>query len=218
MSISITEENYLKAIFQLSVASEAKIPNFAIAQSLEINPATVTEMLRKLAEKKWIFYSRTHGASLTEEGKSLALKVIRKHRLWETFLVQKLGFAWDEVHEVAEQMEHIQSEKLLNQLDKFLGFPQFDQHGDPIPNAQGEFPGSKAILLSDCQAGEKRTFVGVANQSQAFLKYLDKMGFRIDDKVEVEEIHDFDKSMHVLLNGERRTVFSVQASQGLWVV
>ncbi len=218
MSISITEENYLKAIYLLSRQEQGKIPNFAIAQNLEINPATVTEMLRRLAEKKWILYSRTDGASLTPEGLALALKVIRKHRLWETFLVQKLGFSWDEVHEVAEQLEHVQSEKLLHQLDQFLGFPEFDPHGDPIPNAEGHIPRSKASLLSDCKVGEKKTFVGVANQSQSFLQYLDKVGFKIEDSIEVEEIHEFDKSMHVLLNGDYRTIFSAQVSQGLLVI
>jgi len=218
MSISITEENYLKAIYALSQSESGKIPNFSIAQNLDINPATVTEMLRKLAEKKWIDYTRTGGATLTEIGKSLALKVIRKHRLWETFLVQKMEFRWDEVHEVAEQLEHIQSEKLLDQLDRFLGFPKFDPHGDPIPNALGQFPTSKAILLSECKIGEKKKFVAVANHSQSFLQYLDKIGFRIEDQIEVEDIQEFDKSMNVVLNGKRKTVFSTEVSQGLLVI
>jgi DtxR family Mn-dependent transcriptional regulator len=218
MPASITEENYLKAIYQLSLQGQGKIPNLSIAQNLEINPATVTEMLRKLADKQWILYSRTEGASLTSNGLYLALKVIRKHRLWETFLVRKLGFTWDEVHEVAEQLEHVQSEKMLNQLDKFLGFPQFDPHGDPIPDASGQMPRSGATLLSECRPGDKRTFAGVANQSQSFLQYLDKLEFKIDDTIEVEEIIDFDKSMHVLLNGDKKAVFSAQVCQGLLVV
>lgn len=218
MPASITEENYLKAIYLINLQGNGKIPNLAIAQQLEINPATVTEMLRKLAEKKWIQYTRTEGASLTQEGQILALKVIRKHRLWETFLVQKLGFSWDEVHEVAEQLEHVQSEKMLDQLDQFLGYPRFDPHGDPIPNALGQIPRSDAYLLSDCKAGDKKTFVGVANQSQSFLQYLDKVGFKIEDSIEVEEITDFDKSMHVILNGEKRSVFSARVCQSLLVV
>jgi DtxR family Mn-dependent transcriptional regulator len=216
--ISITEENYLKAIYALSQSEPGKIPNFSIAQSLDINPATVTEMLRKLADKKWIDYSRSGGATLTIEGQSLALKVIRKHRLWETFLVQNLEFRWDEVHEVAEQLEHIQSEKLLDQLDRFLGYPRFDPHGDPIPNASGQLPISTAGLLSDCKPGDKKKFVAVANHSQVFLQYLDKIGFRIQDNLEVEAINEFDKSMNVILKGEIKTIFSAEVSQGLMVI
>ncbi len=218
MSATITEENYLKAIYQLSQSESGKIPNFSIAHNLDINPATVTEMLRKLADKKWIDYSRTGGATLTEEGQKLALLVIRKHRLWETFLVKTMEFTWDEVHEVAEQLEHIQSEKLLNQLDRFLGFPEFDPHGDPIPNEKGELPATHAILLSDCKPGDNRKFVGVTNHSQSFLQYLDKIGFRIKDSIEIEEIHEFDQSMNVRINGENRTVFSPAVCQGLLVV
>lgn len=218
MIISHTEENYLKAIYLLGKSESGRIPNLAIAQSLEINPATVTEMLRKLSEKKWIDYNRTNGATLTTEGQSLALAVIRKHRLWETFLVQKMEFSWDEVHEVAEQLEHIQSQKLLDQLDRFLGKPKFDPHGDPIPDANGNFPDIKAVLLSDCLAGDRKKFVAVANHSAAFLQYLNRVGFKIEDTVEIEEVHDFDRSMNVVLNGEKRTVFSAEVSLGLMVV
>lgn len=218
MNISQTEENYLKTIFQLAQTDGSRIPNLAIAQQLNINPATVTEMLKKLAEKKWIDYSRTGGASLTKDGRVFALHVIRKHRLWETFLVKNLNFSWDEVHEVAEQLEHIQSQKLLHQLDEFLGFPKFDPHGDPIPDADGNFPTSKAILLSDCRVGEQRKFVAVANHSSAFLQYLSKIGLEISETIEIEEIQDFDQSMNVNLGGNRKTVFSSEVCKGLLVV
>lgn len=218
MSITTTEENYLKAIYQLAQSESGKIPNFSIAQNLEINPATVTEMLKKLADKKWIDYSRTGGATLTKEGGLLALKVIRKHRLWETFLVKTMGFTWDEVHEVAEQLEHIQSEKLLDRLDRFLGYPKFDPHGDPIPNSMGEIPVMHAKLLSECRVGEVRTFVAVANHTQSFLQYLDKIGFQIQDTVEIEDVHEFDQSMNVLLNKEKKATFSASVAQSLLVV
>jgi DtxR family Mn-dependent transcriptional regulator len=218
MIISVTEENYLKAIYALSQSETGKIPNFSIANSLEINPATVTEMLRKLSDKKWIDYSRSGGATLTHEGKQFALKVIRKHRLWETFLVQKMDFRWDEVHEVAEQLEHIQSEKLLDHLDKFLGYPKFDPHGDPIPDANGNLPATTACLLSICKAGDKKKFVAVANHTQSFLQFLDKIEFRIQDTIEIEEINEFDKSMFVLLNGKKQTVFSLEVTNGLMVI
>lgn len=218
MNISQTEENYLKSIYILSQAEEGKIPNFSIAQQLNINPATVTEMLKKLADKKWIEYSRTGGANLTEVGQHFALQVIRKHRLWETFLVQNLNFTWDEVHEVAEQLEHIQSEKLLDQLDQYLGHPKFDPHGDPIPDRDGKLPATRAILLSDCAIGEVRKFVAVANHSSAFLQYLSKVGFAISGSVEIEDIHEFDHSMEVVLGGNRKTVFSSEVCKGILVV
>lgn len=218
MNISQTEENYLKAIFQLAQSEGVKISNLAIAQNLNINPATVTEMLKKLAEKQWIEYSRSGGASLTPDGQSIALRVVRKHRLWETFLVKNLNFTWDEVHEVAEQLEHIQSAKLLDQLDAFLGFPKFDPHGDPIPDFQGIMPESKAILLSDCQVGQKRKIVAVANRNPAFLQFLSKQGIAISEVIEIEDIHDFDLSMNVLVGGTRKTVFSAEVCQGLWVI
>lgn len=218
MSISITEENYLKAIYSIAVKETGKIPNQTIAKELEINPATVTEMLRKLAEKGWISYNRTDGAALTEEGEHLALQVIRKHRLWETFLVRNLGFSWDEVHEVAEQLEHIQSEKLLNELDRFLGFPKFDPHGDPIPDGKGKMPEHQTILLSECKPGEIRKFVAVANHAPAFLQFLDKIGLQIEDFIEIEEILEFDQSMHVHLKEGRKTIFSAAVCAGIRVV
>lgn len=218
MNISHTEENYLKAIYQLAQTEEGRIPNLSIAQLLNINPATVTEMLKKLADKKWIDYSRTGGASLTSDGKSIAIRVIRKHRLWETFLVQNLNFSWDEVHEVAEQLEHIQSEKLLDQLNQFLGFPKFDPHGDPIPDSAGNLPKTKAILLSECQIGEVRKFVAVANHSSSFLQFLSKLGLAISESIEIEDIHEFDQSMSVRLGDSRRTVFSSEVCRGLMVV
>lgn len=218
MLISQTEENYLKAIFQLSLLEEGKISNLAIAQNLNINPATVTEMLKKLAEKQWIDYSRTGGANLTENGRLLALRVVRKHRLWETFLVKNLNFSWDEVHEVAEQLEHIQSEKLLDQLDAFLGFPKFDPHGDPIPDHLGNFPVSNAILLSDCQVGEQRQIVAVANRNPTFLQFLTKLGIGIAESILIEDINEFDRSMNVCLGGNKKTVFSAEVCQSLWVL
>jgi len=218
MIISQTEENYLKAIYLLAQAEGGKIPNLRIANQLNINPATVTEMLKKLAEKKWIDYTRTDGAILTTEGQLIALQIVRKHRLWETFLVQSLNFTWDEVHEVAEQLEHIQSQKLLDQLSIFLGHPNFDPHGDPIPGPDGAMPKTKAVLLSECLPGEVRQFVAVANHSPAFLQYLSKVGFKIQETVEIEDIHDFDHSMNVTLNGTRKTVFSAEVAKGLLVV
>jgi DtxR family Mn-dependent transcriptional regulator len=218
MTVSIAEENYLKEIFTLSRGVAGKIPNLQIAQNLGLNPPTVTEMLRKLADKGLIDYSRSGGATLTSDGEVLALHVIRKHRLWETFLVNTLGFTWDEVHEVAEQLEHIRSEKLLDQLDKFLGFPEFDPHGDPIPNSIGILPVNNAIPLSACRKGEFRRFVAVSDHSQAFLQYVDKQELKIKETLEVLEISEFDGSMNIQLKNSKKVQLSAAVCGNILVV
>ncbi len=215
MALTFTEENYLKAIYSLSSQTGHKIANLSIAEKLTINPATVTEMLGKLHTKKLIGYTRSDGANLTKAGEKIALKVLRKHRIWETFLVQKMEFNWDEVHDVAEQLEHIQSDKLVAQLDKLLGYPKFDPHGDPIPDENGKLPVFKAIPLSQCNLNKKYKLVGVANSSPSFLQYLDKITLAINDIIEIKEIHEFDKSMSVVLNQKTKTVFSLEVSRNL---
>jgi DtxR family Mn-dependent transcriptional regulator len=188
MLLSVSEENYLKEIYNLPKDGRRKIPNFQIGARLGLNPPAVTEMLRKLAEKKLISYSRAEGAALTEEGEILALQIIRKHRIWETFLVKKLGFNWDEVHEVAEQLEHIRSQKLLDELDRFLGFPEFDPHGEPIPNSLGIMPALPAISLLQCKPGQKLELASVATQRNELLQILEKSGLKIRTLFEISEI------------------------------
>lgn len=216
-SISFTEENYLKTIYSLSKQEKGKIANLSIAEMLHINPATVTEMLKRLNEKHFIDYNRIDGASLTSKGELLALKVIRKHRLWETFLVNKLSFSWDEVHEIAEQLEHIHSDKLIRQLDKFLGFPKFDPHGDPIPDKNGSLPLSKAFPLSEVETPGNFKLIGVANHTPAFLQYLDKMNITINDQIEIREIQEFDHSMTVKINNRPQVMFSHEIAKNLLV-
>jgi DtxR family transcriptional regulator, Mn-dependent transcriptional regulator len=217
MKATLTEENYLKVIYMLSLENE-KIANLDIADALVINPATVTEMLKKLHDKKLIQYSRAEGASLTKTGSALALLVIRKHRLWETFLVEKMNFSWDEVHDIAEQLEHIQSDKLLEELDRLLEYPKFDPHGDPIPDKNGQIPDSKAIALADGKPNKAYRITGVTNHSSAFLQFLNKLNLSINDSILIREIQDFDKSMTVLLKGEIQTIFSNDVSRNLLVV
>lgn len=204
--LSFTEENYLKTIYALSQQEKGKIANLSIAEMLSINPATVTEMLKKLHEKKLIEYNRIDGASLSASGNKLALKVIRKHRLWETFLVRKLTFSWDEVHEIAEQLEHIQSEKLITELDRFLDFPKYDPHGDPIPDKEGNLPVDTTFPLSEIPKPGLFRLTGVANHSPAFLQYLDKIKLEISDVIEVRDIQEFDKSMTVKINQRRQAL------------
>jgi DtxR family Mn-dependent transcriptional regulator len=217
-TITFTEENYLKAIYVLSGEATGRTANQAIANKLEINPATVTEMLHRLRDKKLIEYSRSDGARLTKVGKDLATKVVRKHRLWETFLVQKMDFTWAEVHEVAEQLEHLQSDKLMDQLDKLLGYPQFDPHGDPIPDKHGKLPSLKAIPLSERGPRKKYRLVAVTDNNPAFLTLLDKLGLALNDTIEIIEIQDFDKSMNVVLDSKTKATLSWEVSNNLLVV
>jgi len=214
---SVTEENYLKAIFSVTYPSEGRAGNQLIAEKLSINPASVTEMLRKLAEKKLIEYDRATGAKLTREGLKAAIKVVRKHRLWETFLVEHLNFTWDEVHEVAEQLEHVRSDKLLDELTTFLGNPSFDPHGDPIPDKNGKIPNLKCKNLSEIEAGKKMKVVKVADNTASFLKYLDKQGIALADTLVVREIQDFDKSLLVEVKGKREVYLSAEAAKKILV-
>ncbi len=218
MLISVTEENYLKAIYSLMLSGEQRVSNQLVSERLGINPASVTDMLRKLDEKNMIEYNRTDGARLTKEGFRFASKVVRKHRLWETFLVEKMNFTWDEVHEVAEQLEHIQSDKLLDELDKFLGYPKFDPHGDPIPDSNGKLPVIKSKPLSEVEAGTKMKVIKVLDNSPAFLKYLDKQHIGLNDSIIVKEIQDFDKSVLVELKGKKEVYLSAEAAKKIYVV
>lgn len=216
--LTFAEENYLKAIFVLSGKAPDRVLNRAIAGELKINPASVTEMLRRLRAKKLVEYSRSSGATLTKTGKEVALKVVRKHRLWETFLVQKMEFTWAEVHEIAEQLEHLQSDKLMEQLDKLLGYPQFDPHGDPIPDKNGKLPSLKAFPLSERKAGRKYTLVAVADNSPAFLTLLDTLKVALNDTIEIVGIREYDKSLNVKLDGKVTTTLSREISHNLLVV
>jgi DtxR family Mn-dependent transcriptional regulator len=172
----------------------------AIAAMLDTKASSVTDMLKKLSEKEWIHYQKYQGVSLTDKGKFNAKIIVRKHRLWEVFLVEKLGFAWDEVHEVAEELEHIQSEKLINQLDQFLNFPSFDPHGDPIPNAKGEIIKIEKQLVSEIEVGKTITCVGVKDTSVDFLQYLNKQNISLGTKMKVLEKEPFDGTLKIEIN------------------
>lgn len=196
--LSISEENYLKALIHLTM--EKGIPDAGtneLATFLNVKPATVNEMLKKLKEKKLIDHKKYGRITVTASGKKLALEVIRKHRLWETFLFEKLHFTWDEVHEVAEQLEHIQSKKLIDQLDRFLGFPSVDPHGELIPNAKGEFKIKAKLTLSQGQLGGRYTVIGVKDDSSAFLQYVDKLGCTMNAKIKLISHQSFDDTFEI---------------------
>jgi DtxR family Mn-dependent transcriptional regulator len=195
MSLTYTEENYLKAIVKLASPANKNVNTNALAAHLETSAPSVTDMLKKLSDKHLVTYERYRGAALTEEGHRLATNLVRKHRLWEVFLYQSLGMAWDEVHEIAEELEHIQSERLIDSLDKFLGNPKFDPHGDPIPNAQGKYTMRSQVPLSDLKVGQTGVVVGVKDDNNAFLKHLTGKGIHLGKSIQVLTHDAFDHSI-----------------------
>ena len=196
-----SEENYLKAIYHLSRSGEKAVSTNAIANQMATKPSSVTDMVRRLSEKDLVNYKKYQGVTLSNSGKKMALIVIRKHRLWEVFLVEKLGFSWDEVHEIAEQLEHIQSEKLIDKLDELLDFPKFDPHGDPIPGKDGILPEGEKQLLSNLPLESRGICVGVKDSSSSFLKFLDKNKIALGHHIEVIDREEFDNSLNVVVDG-----------------
>lgn len=194
---SLSEENYLKAIFHLQKHSKAGVSTNALAEEMQTKASSVTDMVKKLSEKDLVVYKKYQGVYLSELGRKTALQIVRKHRLWEVFLVEKLNFSWDEVHEVAEELEHIKSEKLISQLDEFLDYPKRDPHGDPIPDAKGNFQVANKTLLANLNVGESGTLVGVKDTSPEFLKYLDKNNIALGKTISVLDKEEFDGSMQI---------------------
>lgn len=217
--LSFTEENYLKALLQLTVENVSKIEagTNELAAHLGVKPATATDMLKKLKKKKLINYEKYGKISLTNEGRKNAVEVLRKHRLWETFLYEKLDFTWDEVHEVAEQLEHIQSEKLVEKLDEFLGHPEFDPHGDVIPNSKGELKVLLKKTLSEVEVGNSCKMVAVKDNSVPFLQYVVKVGLGINSKIKVVSKQSYDALMEIEVNGKKSSV-SQKFTENIFIV
>ncbi|MFK5974394.1 MAG: metal-dependent transcriptional regulator [Flavobacteriaceae bacterium] len=195
--MTLSEEDYIKAVYHLGKGESTTVSTNAIAEQMATKPSSVTDMVRKLSEKGLVNYRKYKGASLTEIGIKTALTLVRKHRLWEVFLVEKLDFLWDEVHDVAEQLEHIKSEKLIDRLDKHLGFPEVDPHGDPIPSKKGKFKKSVKKLLNEIPIGATGVCVGVKDSSPPFLKFLDKNAIALGDSITVLDKEEFDSSLHI---------------------
>ncbi len=200
--ISFSEENYLKAIFHLQRKFPAGVSTNALAEEMSTKASSVTDMVKKLSEKDLVNYKKYQGVKISKKGEKAAVEVVRKHRLWEVFLVEKLNFSWAEVHDVAEQLEHIQSEKLVLELDKFLGFPRKDPHGDPIPDTHGNFQPLEKVLLAEVEPGQQGLCVGVRDSSREFLEYLDKNKIALGKEIEVLEREEFDQSLLIKLEGE----------------
>lgn len=217
MMLSYTEENYLKAIYRLSEGGAKAVLTNEIAESMSTRAASVTDMIKKLSHKNLLSYEKYYGARITRLGKSRALTVIRKHRLWETFLVEKLRFSWDEVHDVAEQLEHIQSPLLIEKLDAFLGYPTADPHGHPIPDKDGKIQSLSLIPLSESPVHKKAVVRSVKEGSPSFLQYLSKIGIYIGAKVMILEKIDFDRSLEVQIDNKGRAFLSRDVAENLLI-
>ena len=202
--MTFSEENYLKSIYHLTASLDSEVSTNAIAEMMETKASSVTDMLKKLADKDLVHYKKYQGVSLTENGKHAAKMIVRKHRLWEVFLVEKLDFSWDEVHDIAE--------KLINKLDDFLGNPTEDPHGDPIPDAQGRMITVEKQLLAELSANQFGICVGVKDNSSDFLKYLDKQQIGLGTKIEVVTKETFDLSLKIKVNGTEFTISNKIAS------
>ncbi len=214
---SYTEENYLKAIYKLQELKGEAINTNSIASAMDTKAASVTDMIKKLSDKKLLKYQKYKGVQLTETGKRIAIDTVRKHRLWETFLHNKLSFTWDEVHEIAEQLEHIRSKDLVDRLDKYLGYPTHDPHGDPIPMSNGVIKTSNFILLSEMAAGESGIISGVVNHSSLFLQHLQKNELILGKNIRVLEIHDFDLSLQIEIEKKKNIQVSNEVARNILV-
>jgi DtxR family Mn-dependent transcriptional regulator len=217
--LSFTEENYLKALVQLTTFEEGKdeVGVNKLASYLDVKPATVSDMVRKLKAKTLVNYEKYGKISLTPVGQKSGMMVIRRHRLWETFLQEKLDFSWDEVHELAEELEHIHSQKLINRLDQFLDFPEFDPHGDAIPNADGEIVIPFRKILSEAQAGDVVKIIAVKDNSSEFLQYVDKIGLSIQDEITIEAKEEFD-SLTTINSKGKQYVVSPKFTDNIFIV
>lgn len=213
---SFSEENYLKAIFHLQKKFPSGVSTNALAEEMDTKASSVTDMVKKLSEKNLVKYKKYQGVKLSENGKKAAVEVIRKHRLWEVFLVEKLNFSWDEVHDIAEQLEHIKSAKLTDELDNFLGNPKRDPHGDPIPDAEGNFRIANNLLLADLEKGQSGVCVGVRDSSSEFLRYLDKNNIALGKQIEIVYKEEYDQSMLVKVE-EKELRISQTVSNNLFI-
>lgn len=217
MTMTLTEENYLKALFHLG-GENPEVSVLDLSKSLDIKMPTVNSMVKKLAAKGLVRYEKYKPLQLTEEGRRSAGLIIRKHRLVEMFLVEKMGFGWDEVHEVAEQLEHIQSPKLFQKIDEILNHPKTDPHGSPIPDEKGEIAVQNFISLSECTPGVLYRFMAVGSSDDRFLRQIDRLGFKLGDTIRILETMDFDRSQQVVINENIPQSFSHQISANIRVM
>jgi len=217
-TLTYAEENYLKAIYHLSEGGKKGVSTNDVSGEMKTKPASVSDMLRKLGDKAVIEYRKYYGVHITEEGKKLALQTIRKHRLWEVFLVEKLKFSWDEVHEVADELEHIKSRILIQRLDEYLGFPKFDPHGDPIPDEYGDVRSRPRLPLNELDLHSTGQIVAVKDSSAAFLRYLDKVGAYIGARIKITDMVEFDGSIEILVDNKKSIFMSKDVAGNILVM
>lgn len=218
MEISLTEENYLKSIYSLNISNEGLgVSTTRLSEHLNNKAASVTDMLKRLSDKKLIHYKKYKAVTLTKQGEKMAISVVRKHRLWEVFLMEKLKFRWDEVHEMAEQLEHIKSDELIERLDEYLGKPQYDPHGDPIPDAKGLLPQPRYKSLSHFKKHIAFLFMGVSDHSIEFLQHLTAIGLKIGDHFKVEETNAYDGSYKIKVNKNAAQFISQKVAENILV-
>ena len=212
------EENYLKAIYQLSNHDKTKIVSATeIAICLEIKPPTVLEKLAILVKKGYVTYNKFDGAKLSQTGKEIAINIVRRHRIWESYLYKQLKFSWSEVHEIAEQLEHVNSDKLIDRIYDVIGNPDFDPHGDPIPNKQGKLPKSDRRPLSQSVKGCRCIILGVSEHSEVFLNYLTELKIGLNDKITVEQINAYDDSLKLLTKNKELVLITSKAAKQILV-
>lgn len=214
---SLSEENYLKAIYILNHDEGSSASTNQIADKMNTKASSVTVMLKKLKEKELVNYQKYQSTKLTDKGKKVAISVIRKHRLWEHFLVNKLDFNWDQVHDIAEQLEHIRSEELTNRLEALLDYPSFDPHGDPIPDKNGVIPKRVESNLSHCKEDKEVEIVGVTDHSTDFYNYLQDKDINLGSKVKIESINPFDSSLEININDHKKAFISKEVAENLLV-
>ncbi len=216
LDLSYTEENYLKTLYSIELNTGKSVSTSHIAERLNTKASSVTDMIKKLSDKSLIDYKKYRGSALTSKGKNIAVKIVRKHRLWEVFLVNKLNYNWDEVHELAEQLEHIKSNSLTDKLDAYLDFPEYDPHGDPIPDKEGNIVHHSNVMLSSIEANAHCIVIGVKDSSSSFLKFLDNAKIKLGSKLKVIAIEEFDKSM-LIENDRNQLSISHQISRNLFI-
>ena len=216
MKVSSSKENYLKAIYHLQ-EGEGMVNTNDLARELNTRPASVTDMLKKLKEQKLLIYEKYQGFKLSNDGKKMAIQIIRKHRLWEFFLVEKLNFGWEEVHELAEELEHIHSKKLIDRLDEFLGFPQSDPHGDPIPDSNGKFSIRKDINLLDLELNREGIVSNISDQSAEMLELLTHKEIALGSRIEISKRFSFDNSLEVKLKNQPPITLSETVAKNIYV-
>ena len=211
VKLSKSEENYLKSIFNLSEFGNKQVSTNSISKILNIEPASVTDMIKKLSKKNLIYHEKYKGSIISKSGIKIALQIIRRHRLWEVFLYDKLKFKWDEIHDIAEELEHVSSEELINNLDKFLKYPKIDPHGDPIPNKLGEIDFVDKISISDLKINEKGIVSRIINEDEEFFILLNKLNIEIGTEVKILDKIDYDGSLDVSINNKSVIISKVIA-------